>query len=276
MKKILFFIVMLVHGLCGYAQADTRPVVGVAKFTCEQESPYTPLVTEKVVEMLTNTKRFRVVDRTSIDKIHDELEYQKSEAFLDSKNRVEQDIAVAAEKMITGHIVKIPVYRINNSNGTTRGYKASVAFQMKVVDVATGLSTEATSFQGKASKECLSPESAVTEAMRSLQNEIYEYFRLNFPVTALINRVISEKGGVAKEVLVTTGKAQGVNVGDKFNVESIEMIDGQSYPTAIGEIVVKRIAGDSFSECEADKKTGMAITEKLKTGADIKCTLLVK
>lgn len=32
-------------------------VVGVAQFTCDEESPYTGLVTEKVVEMLTNTKR---------------------------------------------------------------------------------------------------------------------------------------------------------------------------------------------------------------------------
>ncbi len=70
--------------------ADNRPVVGVAEFTCQEDSPYTGLVTEKVVEMLTNTRRFRVVDRTSIDKIHSELELQKSEAFLDSKNRVEQ------------------------------------------------------------------------------------------------------------------------------------------------------------------------------------------
>ena len=276
MKKLQLFFVLLVHSLAGYAQADTRPVVGVAQFTCEEESPYTGLVTEKVVEMLTNTRRFRVVDRTSIDKIHDELEYQKSEAFLDSKNRVEQDVAVAAEKMITGHIVKIPVYRMKNGNGSTRGYKASVAFQMKVVDVATGLSTEATSFQGKASKECLSPESAVTEAMGSLQNEIYEYFRLNFPVAAGISRILSEKGGFAKEVLVMAGKAQGISVGDKFSVESIEMINGEPYPSAIGELVVKRLAGESFSECEADKKTGLAIAEKFKSGAKMECKLIVK
>lgn len=93
-----------------FPQSDSRPVVGVAQFTCQEESPYTGLVTEKVVEMLTNTRRFRVVDRTSHDKIREELELQKSEAFIDSKNLVEQDIAVAAEKMVTGHIVKIPVY----------------------------------------------------------------------------------------------------------------------------------------------------------------------
>ena len=276
MKKILSFTIMLACSLVGYAQADTRPVVGVAQFTCEQESPYTGLVTEKVVEMLTNTKRFRVVDRTSIDKIRDELELQKSEAFLDSKNLVEQDVAVAAEKMITGNIVKIPVYRVKNGDGTTRGYKASVAFQMKVVDVATGLSSEATSFQGKASQENLSPESAVTQAMMSLQDEIYEYFRVNFPVTAKINRILSEKNGVAKDVLVSAGLMQGVRVGDKFTVESIEMIDGKPYPSIIGELTVKKLAGDSFSECLVDKKTGLGIAEKFKAGNKIECKLMIR
>lgn len=117
----------------------------------------------------------------------------KSEAFIDSDNLVEQDVAVAAEKMITGEIVKIPVYRMKNGDGTIRGYKASVAFQMKIVDVATGLSTEATSFEGKASDECLSPESAVTMAMMSLQDRMAEYFRINFPITAKLMKIVKEK-----------------------------------------------------------------------------------
>ena len=167
------------------AQTDRRPIVGVSAFTCDMESPYVGLVTEKVVEMLTNTQRFQVVDRTSRDRIDAELELQKNEAFLDSKALADQYKAVAAEKIITGHIVKIPVYRVKNPNGTTRGYKGSVAFQMKVVDVETGVSSEATSFEGKTSKECLSPESAVTQSMQSMQKQISEYFRTNVPIAVI-------------------------------------------------------------------------------------------
>lgn len=267
---------MLACVLTGRAQADSRPVVGVAQFSSDEQSPYCSLVTEKVVEMLTNTHRFRVVDRTSIDKVQEELELQKTEAFFDSKNRVEQDVAVAAERMITGHIVKVPVYRMKNGDGSVRGFKASVAFQMKVVDVATGLSTEATSFEGKASKECLSPESAVTMAMQSLQEEIYEYFRVNFPVTASVRRILVEKGGAAKVVLLSAGKLQGVKEGDKFTVEAIETIDGQPYPTTLGELTVKKLAGDSFSECEVDKNAGLALAEKFKNGDKMVCELIIK
>ena len=271
MKKSVILSLLLACSLIGYAQADTRPVVGVAQFTCDMESPYTGLVTEKVVEMLTNTHRFQVVDRISREKIDAELELQKSEAFLDSKNLADQNSAVAAEKLITGHIVKIPVYAMRTANGSVRGYKGSVAFQMKVVDVETGASSEATSFEGKASKECLSPESAVTMAMQSLQEQIFEYFRINFPVTAPLERCLNET-----TVLVSAGSEQGIKIGDKFVIESIEMVGGKPYPTEIGEAKVKKLAGDSFAECEVAKKTSKAVDEKLTAGAKIRCSLVIK
>lgn len=276
-----FFAIVIIMTVCifkGYAQSnsDDRQVVGVAEFSCKENSPYTGLVTEKVVEMLTNSKRFRVVDRTSRDKITQELELQKSEAFIDSKNLVEQDVAVAAEKMITGEIIKIPVYRMKNSDGSVRGYKGSVAFQMKIVDVATGLSTEATSFEGKASKECLSPESAVTMAMMSLQNEIAEYFRLNFPVTAQMIKIQQEKKGVAETILIKAGKKHGVKVGDKFQVESIEMLEGEVLPTTLGTATVIELKGEAYAECKISKKEGRNIYEHFNANKKIKCSLIIK
>lgn len=269
---------MIVCAPCGHAQSndDDRMVVGVAQFSHKEESPYTSLVTEKVVEMLTNSKRFRVVDRTSRDKITEELDLQKSEAFIDSENLVEQDVAVAAEKMITGEIVKIPVYRIKNGDGSVRGYKASVAFQMKVVDVATGLSTEATSFEGKASNECLSPESAVTMAMMSLQEDIASYFRLNFPVTAKLMKILQEKDGMAKTILIKAGQKQGVKVGDLFNVESIEMLEGEVLPTTLGVAKVTALKGESYSECKIEKKGGKEIYELFNANKEIRCSLIIK
>lgn len=271
MKRFIIATSLCVlFALNALSQNDTRPVVGVAEFSCQENSPYTGLVTEKVVEMLTNTKRFRVVDRTSIDKIHAELELQKSEAFIDSKNLVEQDIAVAAEKMITGHIIKIPVYKMRNSDGSTRGYKASVGFEMKVVDVATGLSSEATSFQGKASKECLSPEAAVTMAMSSIQNEISEWFKVNFPVTCTIAKIIDDK-----TVLIKGGVAQGVMPGNTLIVEVVEELEGMPYHKTLGEIKVKNSSGQYFSECAVPSKVMSGIKTNFDNATNIICTLKI-
>lgn len=269
-KIVCTSIMIAMGGLMGYPQQsiDARPVVGVAEFSCQEDSPYTGLVTEKVVEMLTNTRRFKVVDRTSIDKIHSELELQKSEAFLDSKNRVEQDIAVAAEKMITGHIVKIPVYRMKNPDGSVRGFKASVGFEMKVVDVATGLSSEATSFQGKASQECMSPEAAVNMAMQSIQTEIGDWFRDNFPITGYVSRILDNK-----TILINVGSEQGVKPGYTFKIEAIELLDGQPYHKSIGEIKIKTVAGPNFSECEVPKKSMEVIKTYFDNGVKLICEL---
>lgn len=270
--RLAFYLVWFAYSLNGYAQAeDTRPTVGVTPFTCDTESPYIRFITEKVVEMLTNTHRFQVVDRTSIDKVMAELELQKHEEFIDSEHLVEQGKQYGAEKVITGHIAKIPIYRITNSNGTVRGYKGSVAFQMKVVDTQTGLSSDATSFQGKASKECLSPEAAVTMAMESLQAEIYEYFRVNFPLTVSIVRVLNDNA-----ILISAGKLQGLKVGDKLEVESIEMLGGKPYPSSLGESKVKKLAGDDFAECEVNKKTAEAVKSALSANAMLRCSLIIK
>lgn len=260
----------------GYAQSDTRPVVGVSQFTCEGSDKFAGLVTEKVVEMLTNTRRFQVVDRTSYDKVHAELELQKSEAFIDSKNIASQGVAVAAEKMITGHISKIPVYAMKNPDGSIKGYKASVAFQMKVVDVETKLNTEATSFQGQTSEMMMSPESAVNQSMASLQSELEEYFRKNFPLAAKILKILDSKKDVAEIILLNVGKSQGVKVNDRFQIEYVEMLDGKPYPSSIGEVTVTKLSGNDFAECSVPKKIGEELFARFKAAEKLNCNLIIK
>jgi hypothetical protein len=269
--RLALFVLWLACSLSGYAQADTRPVIGVPPFSCDIESPYTRFVTEKVVEMLTNTRRFRVVDRTSLDNVKAELELQKQEEFIDSENLVEQGKLYGAEKIISGHVAKIPIYRMKNADGSVRGFKGSVAFQMKIVDVATGLSSEATSFQGKTSKECLSPQAAVVDAMESLKDEIYEYFRVNFPLTAPVVRLLNDE-----TIFLSAGRSQGLKVGDKLEIETIEMLGGKPYPSKVGEAKVKKLAGDDFAECEVSKKTAGTVKSCLSTNATIRCSLIIK
>lgn len=277
MNKILFIFFLVFFSQFCFSQQDERPIVGVSAFSCDENPRFVKLVTEKVVEMLTNTKRFRVVDRTSSDKVKEELELQKSEAFLDSKNIVEQGASLAAEKIITGHITKIPVYAIKNSIGEITGYKASIAFQMKIVDVASGLSTDATSFEGKASNLMLSGESAVQYAMNSIQEEINQYFKMNFPIKGKIIKILNSEDTKYIKVLLNIGKNVGLKIGDTLTVESIELIDGQNYPTKIGTIEIENLAGESFSEATVtDKKYSPIILSNFSEQKKLECTLTIK
>ncbi|KXK40189.1 MAG: Curli production assembly/transport component CsgG [Bacteroidetes bacterium OLB9] len=271
--KILFLC--LVSSLISYSQEELKPIVGVAEFSSEVDSKYCGAVAEKVVQVVTNTKRFTVVDRTSYDKVKQELEFQKSEVFLDSKNTVKQDMALAAHHMIVGHIVKMSIYAMKNVDGSINGYKASTSFTLKVNDVETGKTTEAQSFQTKVSPLMLSPESAINEALNSIETDLYDYFIKTFPLTTKISKINAIKKESASAVIIAGGKAFGFKEGDKLIVERIEMLDGKPFPTQIGEIKIDRLVGDDFAECNV-LKGGKEILTRFNAAEKLTCKLIVK
>jgi hypothetical protein len=273
MKKSISLLLCLVSSLLGYSQADSKTILGVAEFTSEVNSKYSAAVAEKVIEVVTNSKRFTVVDRTSYDKVKKELEFQKTEAFLDSKNTVKQDVALAAQHMIVGHIVKMSIYAMKNSDGSVNGYKASVAFNIKVNDVESGKTTEAQSFQTAVSPLMLSPESAVNESLLSVEQNLADYFTKTFPLTSRIIKIIAIKKEAANLVLIANGRTSGFKEGDKLTVEKIEMLEGKPYPTQIGEIKITKLAGDDFSECTVTDG-GSAILASFNAAEKLRCKII--
>ncbi len=257
-------------------QAESeREVVGVAQFKCQQNSPYTYLVTEKIVEILKNTNRFIVVDRTNMDKVNAEMEYQKREEFI-GKDVVEQGNNIAAKKMIIGTITKLMVYRIKNTDGNIRGYKAGIAFELQMQDVETRDITHATSFEGKQSKECVSAEAAVQMCMNSMEDEIANYFYSTFPLKAKIVKISVAKDGVAQKIFINVGNKHGVKVGDHFTIEAIESIDNEEFPVSMGKATITKLNGESFSECIVEKKYGREILNNFNAGGKMRCTLITK
>lgn len=275
MRNFNFLLLLFVNSFIGYSQAVVKPVIGVSQFTSEVNSKYAGAVAEKVVQIVTNTKRFTVVDRTSYDKVKDELELQKSEAFMDSKNTAKQDAALAAENLIVGNILKMSVYAMKNTDGSVNGYKSSVAFTLKVNVVETGTTTEAESFQTEVSPLMLSPESAVNEALKSIEPKLNAYFIKTFPLTTKISKVLTTKKEAASTVLISGGKEFGFKEGDKLIVEKNELIDGKPYPSQIGELKVIKIAGNDFSEC-AVSDGGKEILSRFNAAERLTCKLIVK
>ncbi|WP_264520942.1 penicillin-binding protein activator LpoB [Flavobacterium sp. N1994] len=267
---LLLTNVFLVH-----SQSPAKPILGVAAFTSEVNSKYSGAVAEKVVQVVTNSKRFTVVDRTSYDKLKQELEFQKSEAFLDSKNTVKQDVALAAENMIVGNILKMSIYAIKNSDGSVNGYKSSISFTLKVNEVESGKTTEAESFQTDVSPLMLSPESAVNEALKSVEPKLIAYFIKTFPLTTKICKILTIKKETALTILISGGKEFGFKEGDKLTVEKNEMIDGKPYPSQIGELKISKIAGDDFSECTVSDG-GKEILSRFNAAEKLTCKLILK
>lgn len=139
---------------------------------------------------------------------------------------------------------------------------------MAELGVAGKNAAEATSFQGKASQECMSPEAAVNMAMQSIQSEIGDWFRANFPITCSVSRVLDNK-----TVLINAGTEQGVKPGNTFKVEAVEILDGHPYHKFLGEIKIKTVAVPYFSECEVPKKIMDQIKSHFDNADKIICEL---
>lgn len=273
MSYLFILVFCFVNSLIGYSQTDSLPVIGVSKFTSETESKFSGAVTKKVIEILTQSQRFQVVDRVSYDKVKEELELQKSEAFIDTKKRAEQGVALAAQFLVTGNIIKMNVYAMKNPDGSVNGYKASVSFQMQVNDVAKGSSTKAESFQSSVSPLMLSPESAVNEAVKSLDEKLRDWVINNFPVTVKVLKILTTKKDEASIILIAGGKTYGLKEGDKLTIQKIEMLEGNPYPTEIGQIKIIKLAGENFAECSVSKG-GSEILARFNAAEKITCTLI--
>jgi uncharacterized protein YlxP (DUF503 family) len=270
----LILMVCLANGFFGHSQTDLKPVVGVERFTSEVDSKYADAVAEKVAQVVTNTKRFIMVERISKDKIHAEMEFQKSEAFLDSKT-AKQGVALAAQFLINGHILKMSIYKMKNADGSINGFKASTAFTLKVNNVELGTATEAEDFQTSVSPLMLSPESAVNEALKSIEQALNTYFTKTFPLITKIQKVLTIKKESAATVLIVGGRSFGFKEGDKLLVESSELLDGKPYVSQIGEVKIAKIAGEDFSECTV-LEGGKEMLKRFNATEVLTCKLIVK
>ena len=172
-KRLVVILLSFVSGLYAHSQTDNKPVVGVQNFTSEVNSPFVNSVYEKVIQVVTNTHRFTLIDLVGADKMAEEL---KSEKYLDSKNTQKNVDLLTMQYMVMGHLVKMHVYTMKNPDGSVNGYKASAAFTLKVNDIETGKTTEAAHFQTEVSPQAMSKEQAVNQALQSIEPALNDYF----------------------------------------------------------------------------------------------------
>ncbi len=251
MKNIIFVIFFcIVNSLIGYSQTDSRYVISINEFdNSKTNSNFARLVAEKVDAIVTKSKRFVVVNRLNYSSIEKEREFQKREEFIGSEIVGEQKSQIKNNFIINGSIIKLPVYAMKNPDGTVNGYRGSVSFELKMVDIQSTQSTEAESFESDDSPLMLSPESALNEALKSIEPNLIEWLNKTFPLRTFVKELLTSKNNEAKTILIGGGRTFGFKVGDELAVQIVKIIDGKEFPREIGTIEIEKLAGDDFAEC---------------------------
>lgn len=163
--------VQILSLLC-FAQTDDRPVVGVESFKSEVPTNYGKAITEKVIETLVNSKRFRVVDRTNLADIDSEKKIQRSEDYINSNGNANQDSALPPNFLVQGQIRQINISEMMNVDGSIGGYKASLSFTLQIVDIASQATSQAQSFESKGADQALTQKDQLMRRFEQLDQNL--------------------------------------------------------------------------------------------------------
>ncbi|MCL2845513.1 MAG: hypothetical protein FWE23_08725 [Chitinivibrionia bacterium] len=278
MKKIAF-IMLVALVFSAFAFEQSRIAVGIPMFSTEAGmnenlQQYARAVTENVVALVTSSRRFTVVNRTGLDMVDDELRFQRTDnSFLDNFDFQVRDEAIAAEKLIMGHINNLAIQLIRNPNGSIAGYRANVSLTLNVTNVETREATESRTFNGVMSPQMATIQSALTSSLNSLNGDISNWLKAEFPVETAIAEITETRRNSARNVRVFGAADYGFSVGSEFNVVSVREISGRTLRSTIGTIKITSLSGD-FSEAEV-LSGGEEILTQFNAGATILCQLQV-
>lgn len=115
------------------APSGKRPILFIDSIKNKtMEHVDTESITDTISTKLLNSGRFRFVDRTKVDSIAKEMDFQKNSGFVDEKKSVQMGRQLGAQLMLYGNFSSI-----QKTAGSTKDmyYK----FTMKLTNIETGL-----------------------------------------------------------------------------------------------------------------------------------------
>lgn len=233
--------------------------------------------TQKVLGAFVKVKRVRVVERTTLDRILKEQDFQMSDiAQANESARIGQ--LLGAEYLVTGQLQQVsvvPVYERYGAPLQDPLYEGTVELNLRLVNVSTGEVTASKDFKsGTGFLYQNSPSEAAYFALNGSEEDVVAWLRRAFPAQGSIFEIRKEKKGEAKEVVITCGKDMGVKKDDVFTVyyEMEVDVDGRMMmrSTDVGKVTVTKVEQDGvFSRCEV-VKGGTKISEKFAAGVKLK------
>lgn len=239
--------------------------------------------TQKIVGAFVAVKRVRVVERTTLDRIVKEQDFQMSDlAQANEGTRLGQ--MLGAEFIVTGQLQQVsitPIYERYGERLEQPLYEGTVEMSLRLINVASGEVTANKNIRGRTGFLYQNtPSEAAYFALKSGEEDVVEWLRRAFPAEGSIFEIRKAKNGEAQEVVITCGKDMGVRKDDVFNVyyETEVDVDGRllKRSTDVGKLTVIKLEQDGiFSRCEVEKG-GKKISEKMAAGVKLKVVQVKK
>lgn len=300
MRHLLLGFVLWV-GIGSAAAQDDRQTVAVPVAVNElgraSFDQYLVPITQKVTQILKQTKRFVVVNRSE-DAVQAERDFQANPEFLDRmlaakragnmeaiKDIIDQNAQyqyLTFDTLSTGEVVfqgadyilrvelrKLDINRMSNPDGSVNGYKTLLGLQVSVIDAATNEVVDAAGFTSLPLKVAMtSAVRSVDESVATIEKEIYSYLLAAFPVKCRVAKIEDNY------FFINAGVNQGVAAGDVFEVSKAVRLDPQTViEEPLGQLKVRALSGAGSAVCMAQSGSN-EIKAAFKDAAQIVCTLI--
>jgi len=239
------------------AGADGRQVVGITKLTStgnEAAERFLPLVTERLIDVVEGTNRFRLVDMTSDEARRVAIEAAKDNYMGENSFQVYDNKKLAAEYTLTADVGSLRFIKQKEKGNDV--YKADLVMTLKLIDTTTGQNTYSETFTSARSESAISPERAVSNAFDTIQESIRNSVLANFPIVTTVAKVREESGGSAVSLIIFGGTGMNLQIGQKLEVFILDNSLSPPLEEKIGSVTITQNLDARYSNARVDEGGG--------------------
>jgi hypothetical protein len=247
--------------------------------------------TQKMVNAFVKLKRFTVIERTAMEAIMKEQDFQLTD-FTNTNTAVQLGNMLGAQYLVQGQLQNVTAFPKYDQKKPDKllGYSSEVEMQIRIIDVSTGEITASKDVKGNTSGEGLlawvdmmedNPNKAAYKALNEAEKKMYDWLKIAFPVEGEIFEILkTKKKEGAAVVSITCGKDLGVRKDDVFKVYTEKEVTVGTKTvkktTDVGKLVVKKVEEDGvFSTCDVEKG-GKDIADQIAAGVKLKVVQVKK
>lgn len=253
-KYIVLFILIIILLFSNLTFSQNLPRIAVVGITStapgyirRSDSPLSQGATDLMVNALLKTNRFRVFERTKLDDILQEQDFQHFSGLVDQTTAVKLGKMIGVDAILTGNITNISFKKgVGFKIGPLKVRKsyAKVVMTIRIIDVTTGEILFSTVQEEEASKSGVSGvlpipipggigfshEEAVDilSAVELICNKVVLNFVAKMdkktvkissaPLEGYVVKVESTSSGGITRVYINLGKNSGIRVGDEIRI----------------------------------------------------------
>jgi len=230
------------------ATQDVRQVVGITKLTSssnEAAERFLPLVTERLVDVVEGTNRFRLVDMTSEEARREALDEAKDNYKADNAFNVTDNASLVAEYTLTADVGSLRFIKQKEKGNDV--YKADLVMTLKLINTSSGMNMFSETFTSMKSLAAISPERAVSNAFDTIQDQIRNSVLANFPIVTVVAKIREEASGKAKTLIVFGGTSMNIQPGQEFQAYILDKSFDPPMAETIGVVSITQNVASRYS-----------------------------